>query len=84
MRQDAHHEGGAASGEIPDETAGPYPGDGSNGPDVLEQSGVVRSDLTSSFGEFSGTAEGVPMTLELTLTDLARGGAPLAGAAVYV
>jgi hypothetical protein len=24
----------AASGEIPDETAGPYPGDGSNGPDV--------------------------------------------------
>src|SRR5690349_14677571 len=30
-----------ASGEIPDETAGPYPGDGSNGPDVLEQSGVV-------------------------------------------
>ena len=28
-----------SSGEIPDETAGPYPGDGSNGPDVLEQSG---------------------------------------------
>ncbi len=26
---------------IPEETAGPYPGDGSNGPDVLEQSGVV-------------------------------------------
>src|SRR5690349_5393521 len=39
----------AASGEIPDETAGPYPGDGSNGPDVLEQSGIVRSDLRSSF-----------------------------------
>jgi hypothetical protein len=35
----------AASGEIPDETAGPYPGDGSNGPDVLEQSGIVRSDI---------------------------------------
>src|SRR5262245_37574707 len=27
----------AASDEIPGETAGPYPGDGSNGPDVLEQ-----------------------------------------------
>src|SRR4051812_43330751 len=27
----------SATAEIPDETAGPYPGDGSNGPDVLEQ-----------------------------------------------
>ena len=47
---------GTATGEIPDETAGPYPGDGSNGPDVLEQSGIVRSDLRSSFGESTGTA----------------------------
>ena len=35
---------------IPEETAGPYPGDGSNGPDVLAESGVVRSDIRSSFG----------------------------------
>ncbi len=74
----------AASGEIPDETAGPYPGDGSNGPDVLEQSGVVRSDIRSSFGDASGTAEGVPMTLELTIKDLANGGKAFTGAAVYV
>ncbi|MFW3169273.1 intradiol ring-cleavage dioxygenase [Geodermatophilus sp. CPCC 206100] len=74
----------AAAGEIPDETAGPYPGDGSNGPDVLEQSGIVRSDIRSSFGESSGTAEGVPMTLELTVRDLANGGVPFAGVAVYV
>jgi protocatechuate 3,4-dioxygenase beta subunit len=74
----------AASGEIPDETAGPYPGDGSNGPDVLEQSGIVRSDIRSSFGEMSGTAEGVPMTLELTVSDLANGGVPFEGVAVYV
>jgi protocatechuate 3,4-dioxygenase beta subunit len=74
----------AASGEIPEETAGPYPGDGSNGPDVLEQSGIVRSDIRSSFGEYSGTAEGVPMTLELVLSDLAGGGVPFEGAAVYV
>ncbi|RSD23924.1 intradiol ring-cleavage dioxygenase [Amycolatopsis eburnea] len=73
-----------ASGEIPDETAGPYPGDGSNGPDVLEQSGVVRSDIRSSFGTGSGTAEGVPMTLELVVADLAKGGSPFAGVAVYV
>ncbi|MBE1497578.1 protocatechuate 3,4-dioxygenase beta subunit [Amycolatopsis lexingtonensis] len=73
-----------ASGEIPDETAGPYPGDGSNGPDVLEQSGVVRSDIRSSFGTGSGTAEGIPMTLELVVADLAKGGSPFAGVAVYV
>jgi len=70
--------------EIPDETAGPYPGDGSNGPDVLEQSGIVRTDIRSSFGEMSGTAEGVPMTLELTIADLANGGIPFEGVAVYV
>jgi protocatechuate 3,4-dioxygenase beta subunit len=73
-----------STGEIPEETAGPYPGDGSNGPDVLEQSGVIRSDIRSSFGTASGTAEGVPMTLQLTVTDLANGGAPFAGVAVYV
>jgi protocatechuate 3,4-dioxygenase beta subunit len=74
----------ATSGEIPDETAGPYPGDGSNGPDVLEQSGVVRGDIRSSFGTGSATAEGVPMTLELVVADLAKGGSPFAGVAVYV
>jgi hypothetical protein len=52
----------AASGEIPDETAGPYPGDGWNGPDALEQSGIVRSDIRSSFGEASGTGGWRPST----------------------
>lgn len=75
---------GTSAGEIPDETAGPYPGDGSNGPDVLEQSGIVRSDIRSSFGDASGTAEGVPMELELNIKDLANGGAAFAGVAVYV
>lgn len=69
--------------EIPDETAGPYPGDGSNGPNVLTQDGIIRSDITSSFGDFSGTAEGVPATIELTVLNLADGAA-FAGAAVYV
>ncbi len=76
--------GASSSGEIPDETAGPYPGDGSNGVNVLDQSGIVRSDIRSSFGEYSGTAHGVPMDLELTITDLANDGAPFTGAAVYV
>jgi protocatechuate 3,4-dioxygenase beta subunit len=73
-----------AGGEIPEATAGPYPGDGSNGPNVLAESGVVRSDITKSFGDASGVASGVPATVELTLLDVAKGGAPLAGAAVYL
>ncbi|WP_189321774.1 intradiol ring-cleavage dioxygenase [Streptomyces flaveus] len=70
---------------IPDETAGPYPGDGSNGVNVLKESGVVRSDITSSFGSASGTAEGVALTITLTVTEAASGcGTPKEGAAVYL
>ncbi|MGY0500933.1 dioxygenase family protein [Nocardia sp. FBN12] len=67
----------------PQETAGPYPGDGSNGPNVLIESGVVRSDITTSFGTYSGTAQGVPMTLTLNLRDLVENAAGT-GMAVYV
>nr|WP_228494766.1 3,4-dioxygenase subunit beta [Clavibacter sp. VKM Ac-2873] len=73
----------ATTGEIPDETAGPYPGDGSNGPDVLERSGIVRSDIRSSL-DGGTTAAGVPMALTLTILDTAGGDVPFAGAAVYV
>jgi protocatechuate 3,4-dioxygenase beta subunit len=69
--------------EIPQETAGPYPGDGSNGPNVLEASGVVRQDITSSFGTSTTKAEGIPLTVTLTLLDNSNGCKPLAGAAVY-
>ncbi len=69
--------------EIPEETLGPYPGDGSNGPNVLEASGVVRRDIRSSFGTSTTKAEGVPLTVTLTLLDNANGCSPLAGAAVY-
>jgi len=72
-----------ATGEIPDETAGPYPGDGSNGVNVLEQSGIVRSDIRSSI-DGGTTASGVPMAFELTVLDMANDNAPFAGAAVYV
>jgi protocatechuate 3,4-dioxygenase beta subunit len=74
-----------ADGEIPEETAGPYPGDGSNGVNVLSESGIVRSDLTSSFGSASGVAEGVPVTVDLTVYDLNGSDvSPLAGAALYL
>jgi protocatechuate 3,4-dioxygenase beta subunit len=68
---------------IPEETAGPFPGDGSNGPDALNTEGVVRSDITTSFGGLSGTAAGVPLAIQYTVLDLANGCAPYAGAALY-
>ncbi|MEZ4237728.1 MAG: intradiol ring-cleavage dioxygenase [Myxococcota bacterium] len=75
--------GGGACARIPEETEGPYPGDGTNGPDALALDGIVRSDLTGSIGSGVGTAAGVPLTLRLRIVD-ASGCTPLAGAAVYV
>lgn len=75
--------GGSCNTRIPEETAGPFPGDGSNGPNVLPQSGVVRSDIRSSFAGLTGTADGVPLTLVLTIVS-ASSCAALAGRAVYV
>ena len=69
---------------IPEETAGPFPGDGSNGPDVLTQSGVVRKDIRSSFGTSSTVAAGVPLTIRLAIQDASNGCKAMAGAAVYV
>ncbi len=74
---------GASCAIIPEETAGPFPGNGSNGPDVLSQSGVVRSDIRSSFGASTTVAQGIPLNIELTIQD-GDDCAPLAGAAVYV
>ncbi len=68
--------------EVPQETAGPYPGDGSNGPDVLDDTGIVRRDIRSSL-EGGTTAEGVPLTIRLTVRDAATGDAR-AGDAVYL
>ncbi|MFD5653727.1 intradiol ring-cleavage dioxygenase [Streptomyces sp. NPDC127039] len=69
--------------EIPDETNGPYPADGTNGVQVLDQDGIVRQDIRSSFGDSTTTAPGIPLTFELTLLDIVNDGQPLAGAAVY-
>jgi len=74
--------GETADGAIPEETSGPYPADGSNGVDVLDDSGIVRTDIRSSFGDAAGIAEGVPLTISLAVTDL--DGKPVKGAAVYL
>lgn len=72
-----------ASSEIPDETNGPYPADGSNGVNVLEESGIVRSDITSSLD--GGTiAAGVPLSFTFTITDIANGNSAFQNAAVYM
>lgn len=73
----------AATSEIPDETNGPYPADGSNGVNVLEESGIVRRDITSSL-DGGTTVSGVPLSLNLTLTDMANDNRPFENAAVYM
>ncbi|KQV59351.1 MULTISPECIES: intradiol ring-cleavage dioxygenase [unclassified Duganella] len=57
---------------IPEETGGPYPGDGTNSNasgivNVLTQSGIVRSDIRGSFNGASGTAAGIPLTIKLKI-----------------
>ncbi|HEY8307149.1 MAG TPA: intradiol ring-cleavage dioxygenase [Lapillicoccus sp.] len=69
--------------EVPDETSGPYPADGSNGVNVLDDSGIVRADIRSSFGSSTTTAAGVPLTIKLTVRDTSTGAAKT-GAAVYL
>ncbi|MEV0643716.1 intradiol ring-cleavage dioxygenase [Phytomonospora sp. NPDC050363] len=69
--------------EIPEETAGPYPGDGSNGPNALTESGIVRGDIRPSFGTATGVAEGIATTVTLNVLD-AGTAEPLKGAAVYL
>ncbi|USX46020.1 3,4-dioxygenase subunit beta [Dietzia kunjamensis] len=73
---------GSSIAEIPEETNGPYPADGTNGVNVLQESGIVRSDLTSSL-DGGTTVEGVPFELTFVVTDMANGNVPFAGAAVY-
>ena len=75
---------------IPSETGGPYPGDGTNGNssgtvNVLTMSGIVRSDITASFGDYGdNVAEGVPLTVTLKLVNTASSCASLEGYAIYL
>jgi protocatechuate 3,4-dioxygenase beta subunit len=68
---------------IPAETAGPFPGNGTNGANALALAGIVRSDIRTSVGPASGTAPGVELKLVMTLTDSATC-MPLAGRAIHV
>ena len=80
---------GARCASIPEETAGPFPGDGSNrtSADVanaLLLPGIVRSDIRSSLAGAGGLARGVPLRLTLELVDTRSGCRPLSGHAIYL
>ena len=76
-------DGGVTCSKIPDETAGPFPGDGTQTQNALTLPGIVRSDIRSSVGPASGVADGVALEMALTLLD-ASTCEPLVGYAVYV
>lgn len=74
---------------IPEETGGPYPGDGTNSNasgivNVLTQSGVVRSDIRSSFDGASGTAAGVVLTIKLKIVNANNSCGAAGNFAVYL
>ena len=74
----------ASCSVIPEETSGPYPGDGTNGANALTLAGIVRSDIRSSVAGATGVAAGVALTVTLTVVDSQNGCAPIEGYAVYV
>jgi protocatechuate 3,4-dioxygenase beta subunit len=68
----------------PAETAGPFPGNGTIGPNVLNLSGIVRRDIRASIAGATGVAAGVMLTVQLKVVSVAGNCTPLAGRAVYV
>lgn len=71
------------------ETNGPYPADGTNTSsgstsNVLTVSGVIRSDIRTSFVGSTTAATGVPVTFTITVVDANNGCAPLANYAIYM
>src|SRR2546430_2522114 len=51
---------------------------------ILAVSGIVRSDITTSFGTSTTTAAGVPLQLTITLVNSNMACAPLEGYAIYI
>ena len=73
----------------PEETNGPYPSDGSNSvngsvSNILSESGVVRSDIRSSFGSSTTTAPGVELQLTINLVNTGSSCAVLSDYAIYI
>jgi protocatechuate 3,4-dioxygenase beta subunit len=75
--------------KLPAETNGPFPADGTNSAaganvNVLTKSGVIREDIRPSFDGLTDVADGVPVSLELTVLDVANACNPLVNHIVYI
>ncbi|MFE0185747.1 hypothetical protein [Streptomyces olivaceus] len=57
--------------------------DGTNEVQVLDQDGIDRQDIHSSFGDSTTTAPGDLLTFEFTLLDIVEDSRSLAAAAVH-
>lgn len=71
----------------PAEIRGPFPADGTNGGratiSVFGSEGLVRRDITPSFAGMTGSADGIPLDLELRVVR-ADGCTPRPGTAIYL
>ncbi|WP_404365498.1 hypothetical protein [Marinobacter sp.] len=79
----SHAGNDAACQLINRESAGPFVADGSNGPDVLTSPAVFRSDIRPNL-DGSNPQPGVKFLLQMSVVDVSRDCAPMAGAAVYL
>jgi protocatechuate 3,4-dioxygenase beta subunit len=72
----------------PSETRGPFAADGGRDAggrlNVLESDGIIRGDIRDSFAGMEGTADGVPLNLEIVLLGVAGGCNTMAGWALYL
>jgi len=68
---------------VKSETGGPFPADGRNGPNVLNHPDVVRGDIRANL-DGSNVQRGLPVSMTVTVVDINKDCAPLAGAAVYL
>jgi len=80
---------GSTCAVIPEETAGPFPGDGSNSTqsgvaNALMLAGIDRSDIRSSFAGATGVATGMVLTVTLSLVNTHSNCADLSGYAIYL
>lgn len=81
--------GSGACAVIPEETGGPYPGDGTNSSvggvaNALILAGIVRPDIRASIAGATGVAAGVPLTIKLHMVNVKSSCGSLAGATVYL